>query len=395
MRSRKTGVAQRRSASYRAEILELVAHEAASGRQVVLATGAAEPLAAAVANHIGSFDRVISTDERSNCVGREKAQTLEKQFGPHRFYYVGNSAADLPVWQSSAGAVIVNATPALVRMVSASGIPIIGEFPASRTTLRESLRALRLHQWSKNSLVFVAILLSHRFSDLSAWFHAALLFCAMCACASAAYLMNDVFDLEADRAHRDKRSRAFASGSLDLSFAFWCIPLLLATAAALSVFLPVSARLWLLGYLVATLTYTLFLKEKLLVDVFLLAGLYTLRVLAGGSATGITISPWTLAFSMFLFLSLAMVKRYSELVRSANAELSLPRRNYYRSDLSMLGSLGHGLGVHFRARVGALHSLARGRWPVPASLAPMEHLPARSVLDQPCLDLRQPRRDPR
>lgn len=329
---------------YRAEVLDLVAREAAAGRPVVLATGAAQPIATAVANHIGNFRATISTNEHSNCVGSEKARKLEQEFGLKRFYYVGNSGRDLPVWQRSAGAVIVNATPSLSRRVAASGVPVLAEFPQDRRMPREIVRTLRVHQWSKNLLVFVAILLSHRFLDLRAWRNASVLFVAMSLCASATYLVNDVFDLEADRAHQEKRKRPFASGSLTLPFAFWFIPLLLVSASGLSAILPVSARLWLAGYVVATLTYTLFLKEKLLVDVFMLAGLYTLRVLAGGSATGITISPWTLAFSMFMFLSLAILKRYSELMTTANATFALPRRNYYRSDLSMLGSLGTASG---------------------------------------------------
>lgn len=329
---------------YSGEVLDLIAREASTGRVVVLATGAAEPIATAVAKHLGNFRAVISTDEQSNCAGGEKARRLAKEFGDKRFYYAGNSSRDLPVWERSAGAVIVNATPGLASRVGASGVPILAEFPRSRRMPRELLRILRVHQWSKNLLVFVAILLSHRFLDLQAWRNASFLFFAMSLCASAAYMVNDVFDLEADRSHKEKSKRPFASGLLSLSFAFWSIPLLLVCAAAISAVLPVSARLWLAGYLIATLTYTLFLKEKLLVDVFLLAGLYTLRVLAGGSATGITISPWTLAFSMFMFLSLAMLKRYSELMATSSATFALPRRNYYRSDLSMLGSLGTASG---------------------------------------------------
>ena len=329
---------------YNSEIVDLVSREASGGRVVVLATGAAQPIALAVAKHVGNFCAVISTDERSNCAGSEKARRLVKAFGDKQFYYVGDSVRDFPVWQKSAGAVIVNATPGLAGRVAASGVPVLAEFPKKRRMPRELFRTLRVHQWSKNLLVFVAILLSHRFLDIRAWRNASVLFAAMSLCASGAYLVNDVFDLEADRSHPEKRKRPFASGSLSLSFAFWFIPLLLVSAAGLSPALPVGARLWLAGYLIATLTYTLFLKEKLLVDVFLLAGLYTLRVLAGGSATGITISPWTLAFSMFMFLSLAILKRYSELVATANASFALPRRNYYRSDLSMLGSLGTASG---------------------------------------------------
>ena len=353
---------------YRTEILELVAREASGGRVVVLATGAAEPIATAVAQHVGNFRAVISTDEQSNCAGSEKARRLANQFGDKHFYYAGNSDRDLPVWEKSAGAVIVDATPGLARRVAASGVPILAEFPRNRLMPRELFRTLRVHQWSKNLLVFVAILLSHRFLDLRAWRNASVLFLAMCLCASAAYLVNDVFDLDADRSHKEKRKRPIASGLLSLSFTFWFIPFLLVCAAGLSTALPVSARLWLAGYLIATLTYTLFLKEKLLVDVFLLAGLYTLRVLAGGSATGIVISPWTLAFSMFMFLSLAMLKAINGTDdKLPMPSLALPRENPYHSDLWMLAVAFRASG-YISITSGALHSLARSYAAVPPSL---------------------------
>lgn len=328
---------------YREAILQLVRREAAAGREIVLSTGAAEPVAEAVAGTVGCFDTVLSSNARVNHTSRQKAAELEKRFGRGRFYYVGNSTADLPVWRSSAGAVVVGGSR-LSRDLEKSGVPVIAQFPGERLSLSLLARALRVHQWSKNLLVFVPILLGHRFHDLNAWSSAVILLVAMSLCASASYMLNDLMDLEADRSHPQKRKRPFASGALGLAYGLAGIPLLLAGAGGLSWFLPASARLWLCAYLALTFTYSVFLKERLLVDVFLLAGLYTLRVLAGGSATRIAISPWTLAFSMFLFLSLAMVKRYSELVSAAATSDALPRRNYYRSDLNVLSSLGTASG---------------------------------------------------
>lgn len=328
---------------YRETILQLVRREAAAGREIVLTTGAAEPVAEAVARTVGCFDAVLSSNARVNHTSRQKAAELEERFGRGRFYYAGNSSVDLPVWRASAGAVVVGDSH-LSRELAKSGVPVIAQVRGEGLSASKVARAMRVHQWSKNLLVFVPILLGHRFRDLGAWSNAGILLAAISLCASASYLLNDLMDLEADRAHPEKRRRPFASGALGLGFGFAGIPLLLASAAGLSWFLPASTRLWLCAYLALTFAYSIFLKERLLVDVFVLAGLYTLRVLAGGSATGIAISPWTLAFSMFLFLSLAMVKRYSELVSAAGTSDALPRRNYYRSDLSVLSSLGTASG---------------------------------------------------
>ena len=328
---------------YRREIFRLIEREASAGRTVVLATGAPQAVANAVAEYVGCFREIISTDARVNLTGVRKANELESRFGKGRFYYAGNAAADIPAWRSSAGAVVVG-SPGLGRELTASGIPLLAQFSKQPISLRLLARSLRVHQWSKNLLVFLAILLGHRFHDPAAWISATVLLIAMCLCASATYLLNDLADLDADRSHAEKRNRPFASGALGLIYGFAGIPLLFFGAGVLSLFLPLPARLWLCAYLLLTVAYSFFLKEKLLVDVFVLAALYTLRVLAGGSATGIVISTWTLAFSMFLFLSLSLVKRYSELITAAPTSMALPRRNYYRSDLTMLGSLGTASG---------------------------------------------------
>ena len=328
---------------YREEVVQLLQREAASGRRLFLATGAGQSVAEAVARKVGCFDQVLSSGVDVNNTGHKKAQELESQFGRGRFYYAGNSAADLPVWRVSAGALVVDGSN-LSGELARAGVPVLARFPGERVSPSVVIRALRVHQWSKNLLVFVPILLAHRYRDVTALYHAAILFLTFSACASSAYLLNDLMDLEADRSHAKKRGRPIASGALGMIYAIAGVPLLLFVAGVLSTLLPAAARWWLLAYFALTVAYSVALKEELLVDVLLLATLYTLRVLAGGSAIGIIISPWTLAFSMFLFLSLAMVKRYSELNVVNHLSDDLPRRNYYRSDLHMLGSLGTASG---------------------------------------------------
>jgi 4-hydroxybenzoate polyprenyltransferase len=210
-----------------------------------------------------------------------------------------------------------------------------------------ALRALRAHQWIKNLLVFVPVLMAHRVTDAPALTAAALAFVAWCLAASGVYLVNDLLDLEADRRHPYKRRRPLASGSLSKSAAAVLVPALLLPGLALAfLLLPTLFGLALLLYLSMTTAYSLFLKRLPIVDVMVLAGLYTLRVLSGGIAAGVAVSPWLLAFSMFLFLSLAFVKRYTELRSAADddAHGETSRRGYTREDMELLKSFGTASG---------------------------------------------------
>ncbi len=209
------------------------------------------------------------------------------------------------------------------------------------------LRALRAHQWIKNLLVFVPVLMAHRVLDAPAMTAAACAFLAWCLCASSVYVVNDLLDLEADRRHPHKRRRPLASGALNKKTAAVLVPVLLLPGLALAfLLLPPLFGLALLLYLSLSTAYSLFLKRLPIVDVMVLAGLYTLRVLSGGIAAGVAVSPWLLAFSMFLFLSLAFVKRYTELRMTAadDAHGETSRRGYAREDMELLKSFGTSSG---------------------------------------------------
>ena len=210
-----------------------------------------------------------------------------------------------------------------------------------------ALRALRAHQWIKNLLVFVPVLMAHRVTDAPALTAAAFAFVAWCLAASGVYIVNDLLDIEADRRHPHKRRRPLASGSLTKKSALVLVPALLLPGLALAfLLLPTLFGLALLLYLSMTTAYSLFLKRLAVVDVMVLAGLYTLRVLSGGIAAGVAVSPWLLAFSMFLFLSLAFVKRYTELRAAADDEThgETSRRGYTREDMELLKSFGTASG---------------------------------------------------
>lgn len=296
----------------REELVALLTTEKEAGRRLVLATAADERPARAVAERLGLFDEVLASDGSRNLGGEAKRAALVARWGERGFDYAGDRRADLPVFRSARGAVLAGAATGLKGEVERAGTSVLAELPGPRTDARTVVSALRLRQWVKNLLVFVPLVTGHVFTP-EALAGAAFAFLALGLLASAVYLQNDLGDLAADRAHHSKRHRPLASGALSIRAAVLLVPLLAAGSAAAAVFLPAGARVLLGAYLLTTTLYTLFLKRKVLVDVFTLAFLYTLRVLLGGAASAVPVSPWLLAFSVFLFLSFAFVKRASEL----------------------------------------------------------------------------------
>ena len=207
------------------------------------------------------------------------------------------------------------------------------------------LRALRVHQWVKNLLLFVPVLLDHKLFHPPVMVNALIAFAAFCCAASGGYVLNDLLDRDADRGHRIKRNRPFAANTLSRSFGVVLVPLLFAAALLWSLWLSPKFLALLALYVVLTTAYSIYLKQIAVLDVLLLAGLYTLRVLAGVAASHVRFSTWLLAFSMFLFLSLAFLKRYAELSElQGRAAENLARRGYLRGDREWLGSMGGASG---------------------------------------------------
>jgi 4-hydroxybenzoate polyprenyltransferase/phosphoserine phosphatase len=323
------------------EFVNWLKKEHAGGRRLVLCTAANQTDATRIAEYFGIFDTVISSDATTNLSGATKAAALVNRFGKGGFDYAGNESKDMYVWAQARHAIVVSPSSSLRRQLATiqrveqtfSGIPV---------GLSVWMRGLRVHQWTKNVLVFVPVLASHRFLESHVLIAAALAFLWFGLCASGTYLINDLMDLDADRMHARKRSRPLASGAL---------PLPLGIVGAFSLILAAFIGAWftlgghftavLLLYLVATLWYSFVLKRIAMVDALSLAGLYTVRVIAGSAATTIVPSFWLLAFSMFLFLSLAMVKRYTELRSVLMAGKSVAAgRGYTTDDLPLLLSCG-------------------------------------------------------
>lgn len=324
---------------YRPEVLAWIRAAREQGRPVVLATASHESVARAVAAHLGLFDDVLASDDVTNRKGDLKREAIEKHAGSRPFDYLGNDRADLPVWRAAGRALV--AAPSAATRAAAAAVGDVEVVVERGSALRALWRAARPYQWSKNALVAVPLVLAHRpEADLAA--KVGLVFACFCAISSSTYLWNDVLDVEADRAHPRKRQRPFASGALSIPLGLGVagvgVALGLGTAALL---LPGAATLALATYLGLTLAYSLDLKERLFVDVLVLAGLYTVRVLAGGFAAGVPVSPWLLAFSLFFFLSLAFVKRYAELLGARDRRVdSLARRSYRVEDLGLVETMG-------------------------------------------------------
>jgi 4-hydroxybenzoate polyprenyltransferase/phosphoserine phosphatase len=331
------------SLPYAPELLEWLRGQHAAGRRMVLCTASDQRLAQGVANHLGLFDEVMGSDGQTNLSGAAKAARLVARYGEGGFDYVGNSRDDLPVWRHAREAVVVSARAGVADAARAQG-RVAREFPAQKASLRTWLKALRLHQWLKNLLVFLPLLGAFRFEP-ALLASAAMAFLAYGLCASSVYVINDLMDLESDRAHPRKRLRPFASGAIGVPRALCATALLLAGSALLAVQLPPAFGLTLSVYFGLTLAYTFFLKRKVLVDCVTLGVLYTLRIIAGLAATGLPDSFWFLAFPLFLFLSLAFVKRYSEL--QAMQSMGRPGaagRGYLATDAPLVMAMGVAAG---------------------------------------------------
>ena len=341
----KRAVAQRVDVNYaqlpyRADVVLFLRQERQRGVPIVLATASDLSLAIGVARHLDLFTEVHASDGRTNLKGRRKADLLVDIFGAAGFVYLGNSSADLAVWRRAAAAVVVGASISLRHRVEAE-VPIERVFDVDKGNHSYALvRAMRPHQWLKNLLLLVPLVTAHRIADVQAWSEAAQGFVVMCLVAAGIYVANDLLDLQADRLHRSKRQRPFASGQVSVWAGMIAAPVLLIAGLLLALTLPRSFVTWIYVYAVAALGYSLRIKQIAIVDVLMLAALYTVRLLAGAAAIAVPMSAWLLAFSLFFFLSLALLKRVEELVANRDTASTTTVRGYRQSDLEFVAILG-------------------------------------------------------
>jgi 4-hydroxybenzoate polyprenyltransferase len=316
------------------DVLEYLRKEHRGGRQLILATASPERVARSIADQLGIFSVVLASSETVNLKGSRKAAAILSM--AEKFQYAGNSSSDFAIWRQSAGAVLAGAPRYFAERLKKDGIPILATFPRSRKRL---WRILGAHQWVNNVLIFLPIATSHRFFEPAVLTTAVTAFAAFSLTASAIYIANDILDVESDREHPHKKLRPFASGSVPMVWGMVAALCLVLASGALSLALPVNARWLLAAYLTATMAYSIRLKRMLFADVLALATFYTLRVLFGGAATGITISSWTLAFFMFVFLSLALAKRLSELRTKCASQATAVSDGYHVIDIPQITGL--------------------------------------------------------
>ena len=326
---------------YRADLVAYLKAQKDDGRHLCLATAADLRVAAPVAKHLGLFDSIVASDGEENLKGPAKAARLAQLF-PQGFTYAGDHAADLSVWSAAQAMVLAGAAPSVARRARALGKPVEAEFanpPRGFTVWR---KALRLHQWAKNLLVFAPLLLAHLYREPRNDLLALAAFVAMGLVASATYLINDMADLAADRRHARKRNRPLASGALPIDQGAAAALALTLGGFGLAAAVSPALILGLAGYCALTLAYSFRLKRYALLDVVTLGLLYTLRIVIGAAVVGASLSVWLLTFSLFFFFSISLAKRYAEILAMASQHRSgaVVGRGYQTADGPTLLSLG-------------------------------------------------------
>jgi 4-hydroxybenzoate polyprenyltransferase/phosphoserine phosphatase len=324
----------------RDELLAYLKQESASGRELHLATAADEVVAASIAERFPIFQTVQSTDQDVNLKGPNKAERLKRLF-PGGFVYAGDSRADLPVWQSAKAAIIVSGNPSLNAAVQSAGIPIERVFNKQPDQLRAWIRAIRPHQWAKNAVVLVPVALGWRDVTVASIATTIAMMLLLCGVASLTYLVNDMADLSSDRNHWSKKRRPFASGAIAVRDGLLLVGIALPALCVLGLWISPLAGIGLISYVVATLGYSFGWKRIPIFDAFIIALLFTIRILIGIAAAKLIPSAWLLAFSMFFFFSLALAKRHTEILRSAEHGIDkLEGRGYQLSDESLTLTFG-------------------------------------------------------
>ena len=323
------------------ELIEILKDKKNEGAHLVLCTGADMIIANNISSYLGIFDEVFASDGKNNLTGKYKADLLIKKFGKKNFDYAGNSNVDIAVWKFCKSALVVNTTKKLSSNVDKI-TDISYEQIKNRFTLKIFLKAMRIHQWPKNLLLVVPMVAAQLTHDLYNWLLVSVGFISFSLLASSIYLLNDLLDLDNDRSHQRKKTRPFASGDISLAYGALLIPILMFISFYLAfMMLNETFIFWLTIYLILTIAYSFALKPIILIDVITLSLLYTLRVISGGAVISLETSPWLLAFSIFLFVSLAFIKRYSELDNiKSNNDLKIMGRGYYSSDAPIIQSLG-------------------------------------------------------
>lgn len=322
----------------RRELVEFLKVQKSVNRKIHLLTAADQHVAEEIASGIGIFDSVAGSDGRNNLKGAHKLAWLREHL-PGDFIYVGDSAADLPLFLAARGAILCDAGKRVTRAVERAGVPIVARLESNTSSWRSFLSALRVHQWSKNILIFLPLFLSHAYAEPANVAASVLAFCILSVLVSATYLINDLADLDADRMHPTKYRRALASGALSPGFGLLAALVMIAGAIVAGAILSTEFAAGLTAYLVGTLAYSFGLKRVPFLDVSIVGALFTIRLVMGAAVLHLRQSPWLLAFSLVFFFSLALAKRYGE-IRALKPDSAIRGRGYQVDDSVLVLAFG-------------------------------------------------------
>lgn len=325
---------------YNPIVLEYLKNEKKKGRTLILATASNEKYAQKISDYLNIFSRILASTRNKNLSDANKLQAIKQDCKNSIYDYAGNSNADIRIFSEARKSILVNPAPGVKRKAAkvARELEILCEDKLRPVSI---INAIRPHQWLKNSLLFVPIFTSHSWGQLDLLYDAFLAFISFSLCASGVYVFNDLLDLPSDRMHARKKYRAFASGDIPIQLGIPLFFILMLSGLMVGILVSVDFLIVLAGYLVLTTAYSTVLKTYVLIDVLTLASLYTFRIVGGAVAIDVSLSFWLLAFSIFFFLSLALVKRCAELIsirKRDNARIS--GRDYAVDDLGSLHSMG-------------------------------------------------------
>lgn len=325
---------------YNVQLIDWLKEQKKLGHRLVLCTATNTRVAQRIADHLQLFNEVIASDGENNLAGARKKAALDETYGEGQYIYAGNSSDDIHVWNGASKGIVVNASSRVLSKAKRI-TEIHGHFPRLPITLSAWRRVFRFHQWLKNLLLFVPLLAAHRLTETDSLTQLIVAFISFSLCASAVYITNDLLDLESDRQHPRKKYRPFASGLVPISYGVILAPACGMVSLALAVYVGEYFLAWIFTYFALTFSYSAMLKKLILIDCLTLAALYTIRIVAGAAAVSVPLSFWLLAFSTFIFLSLAFVKRYAELqVYTLEHKDKVHGRGYYVTDASLIQTLG-------------------------------------------------------
>lgn len=333
-----------KSLAYNQDVIDFVLEEKSKGREIVLATASLQEIAIKVADYLGFFDQVIATTPELNLRGNNKRRVLVEKFGDKGFDYIGDAYVDLYIWESSRYAYLVKPPKLLLQRVEKVA-PIKKIFPPKRSKFETFLSEIRYKQWLKNILIFVPIILAHNFI-VSEYLLLLVGFFAFCLTSSSIYLLNDLIDIPSDRQHPIKRNRPLASGEMHITTGFYLSIIFFVLGFLISIlFLHPEFAIVQAIYFVLNWLYSRYLKKEIIVDIVILSILYCLRLIAGAVQAEVEISNWLLTFALFMFLSLATLKRYLELGLLQKSGNSNTHRGYTVEDRQILQLSGVSLGL--------------------------------------------------